>query len=92
VTIVNALQLEAARRRAVPICINFVTGVKFEYLLLSCGVLLLKRYVLSIKDVRTRQKDGGFQGIWTSATYYEYRLWQSRPTDELCFQSDNDVD
>ena len=33
VTIANALQLEAARRRAVPICFNFVAGVKFELVL-----------------------------------------------------------
>jgi len=30
VAIVNALQLEAARRRAVPIRFNFVARVKFE--------------------------------------------------------------
>ena len=30
VVIANALQLEAARRCAVPICFNFVAGAKFE--------------------------------------------------------------
>ena len=33
VALANALQLEAARRRAVPICFNFAAHVKFEFVL-----------------------------------------------------------
>ena len=49
VAIANALQLEAARRRAVPIRFNFVALVKFELALsIRCRLrafLLLIRYV-----------------------------------------------
>jgi len=49
VTIGNALQLEAARRRAVPLRFNFVARVKFELALpIRCRLgafLLLIRYV-----------------------------------------------
>ena len=49
VAIANALQLEAAHRRAVPIRFNFVAPVKFELALPICcrlrAYLLLIRYV-----------------------------------------------
>ena len=49
VAIANALQLEAARRRAVPIRFNFVAHVKFELAYpIRCRLrafLLLIRYV-----------------------------------------------
>ena len=41
--IANALQLEAARRRAVPIRFNFVARVKFELALPIC-VAVLERF------------------------------------------------
>ena len=50
VAIANALQLEAARRRAVRIRFNFVARVKFELALHICcrlrAFLLLVRYVM----------------------------------------------
>ena len=49
VSIANALQLEAARRRAVPIRFNFVARAKFEVAQTICcrlrAFLLLIRYV-----------------------------------------------
>ena len=49
VAIANALQLEAARRRAVPLCFNFVVRAKFEVAQPICcrlrAFLLLIRYV-----------------------------------------------
>ena len=49
VSIANALQLEAARRRAVPIRFNFVAHAKFEVAQPICcrlrAFLLLIRYV-----------------------------------------------
>ena len=49
VSIANALQLEAARRRAVPIPFNFVARAKFEVAQPICcrlrAFLLLIRYV-----------------------------------------------
>ena len=49
VAIANALQLEAARRRAVPIPLIFVSWAKFELAQLICcrltAFLLLIRYV-----------------------------------------------
>ena len=44
VSIAKALQLEAARRRAVPIRFNFVARARSAYPLLSWSVFLLIRY------------------------------------------------
>ena len=48
VAIANALQLEAARRRAVPIRFNFVARANLNSLSLSVAVLL-ERFLLLIR-------------------------------------------
>ena len=49
VAIANALQLEAARRRTVPLRFNFVTRVKFELALVIRG--RLRAFLLLIRHV-----------------------------------------
>ena len=44
VAIANALQLEAARRREVPLHFNFVARVKFDIKSLSLFVAILERF------------------------------------------------